>query len=107
VPRHDFIYWTDDDSVAAPRYNDWKVTFLTQNAHGMAVWQQPFEQLRAPMLGNLRSDPYERAEYEGYGYNQWWAGYVHDRSRRCLRRAVVAELPRIPAAPEGASTSTA
>jgi len=25
------------------------------------------------MLANLRSDPFERAEYEGYGYNHWFA----------------------------------
>ena len=72
-PRKEFLYWTDDGSVAALRYNNWKVTFLKQNAHGMAVWQEPFEELRAPMLGNLRSDPFERAEYEGFGYDQWYA----------------------------------
>jgi hypothetical protein len=31
-PRHEFLYWTDDDSVAALRYNNWKATFLRQNA---------------------------------------------------------------------------
>jgi arylsulfatase A-like enzyme len=72
-PRHEFLYWTDDGSVAALRYNQWKITFLKQNAHGFAVWQQPFEELRAPMVGNLRSDPFERAEYEGFGYTQWSA----------------------------------
>ncbi|MEX0688170.1 MAG: hypothetical protein WD072_05840 [Pirellulales bacterium] len=36
-PRKDFIYWTDDGSVAALRYENWKVTFLKQNAHGMHV----------------------------------------------------------------------
>jgi arylsulfatase A-like enzyme len=75
-PRKEFLYWTDDGSVAALRYNQWKVTFLVQNAHGLHVWQKPFEQLRAPMLGNLRSDPFERAEYEGYGYNQWFAEHM-------------------------------
>jgi arylsulfatase len=75
-PRKEFLYWTDDGSVAALRYNQWKITFLVQNAHGLHVWQKPFEQLRAPMLGNLRSDPFERAEYEGYGYNQWFAEHM-------------------------------
>jgi len=28
------------------------------------------------MLGNLRSDPLERAEYEGYGYNLWYAEHM-------------------------------
>ena len=75
-PRQEFIYWTDDGSVAALRYNQWKVTFLRQNAHGLHVWIEPFEVLRAPLLGNLRSDPFERAEYEGYGYNQWFAEHM-------------------------------
>jgi arylsulfatase len=72
-PRHEFIYWTDDGSVAALRSNQWKITFLRQNAHGLDVWRQPFEELRAPMLCNLRSDPFERAEYEGMDYNHWFA----------------------------------
>ena len=75
-PRHEFIYWTDDGSVAALRYDQWKVTFLQQKAHGLHVWIEPFEVLRAPLLTNLRSDPFERAEYEGYGYNQWFAEHM-------------------------------
>jgi arylsulfatase len=70
-PRHEFFYWNDDGSVAALRYGDWKMTFLKQNAHGFDVWSVPFEQLRLPMLGNLRSDPFERAEYESWGYSHW------------------------------------
>jgi arylsulfatase len=75
-PRREFIYWTDDGSVAALRYDQWKITYLRQNAHGLHVWIEPFEVLRAPLLGNLRSDPFERAEYEGYGYNQWFAEHM-------------------------------
>jgi arylsulfatase len=75
-PRREFIYWTDDGSVAALRYDQWKATFLRQNAHGLHVWIEPFEVLRAPLLTNLRSDPFERAEYEGYGYNQWYAEHM-------------------------------
>jgi len=70
-PRHEFLYWTDDGNVAALRYNNWKITFMRQNAHGMHVWSQPYEQLRMPMIGNLRSDPFERAFHEGIGYPQW------------------------------------
>ena len=76
-PRHEFIYWTDDGSVAALRYNDWKVTFLKQNAEGLKVWQQPFEPLRAPMLTNLRMDPFERAEAEdAMGYQRWYLEHM-------------------------------
>ena len=31
-PRKEFIYWTDDGSVAALRYGNWKITFLEQKA---------------------------------------------------------------------------
>jgi arylsulfatase A-like enzyme len=75
-PRKEFLYWTDDGSVAALRYDNWKVTFLKQNAHGYHVWQQPFEELRAPMVTNLHMDPFERAEYEGIGYPQWWIEHM-------------------------------
>jgi arylsulfatase len=72
-PRKEFIYWTDDGSVAALRYNDWKVTFLKQNAEGLRVWQQPFEVLRAPLLTNLRMDPFERAFAEdAMGFQRWY-----------------------------------
>jgi arylsulfatase A-like enzyme len=72
-PRREFIYWTDDGSVAALRYDNWKVTFLKQEAEGLKVWQQPFTQLRAPTLTNLRMDPFERAEAEhAIGYQKWY-----------------------------------
>ena len=75
-PRQDFIYWTDDGSVAALRYNDWKITFLKQNAHGLHVWQQPFEELRAPMLNNLRMDPFELAQDIGMDYDRWFLEHM-------------------------------
>jgi arylsulfatase len=76
-PRKEFIYWTDDGSVAALRYENWKVTFLKQNAEGLKVWQEPFEQLRAPLLTNLRMDPFERAEEENaMGFQRWYLDHM-------------------------------
>ncbi|MGN6552233.1 MAG: arylsulfatase [Verrucomicrobiota bacterium] len=75
-PRKEFVYWTDDGNVAALRYDNWKITFLKQNAEGLHVWQEPFVELRAPMLCNLRSDPFERAEYEGMDYNRWYVEHM-------------------------------
>ena len=75
-PRKEFLYWTDDGSVAALRYNNWKVTFLRQNADGVKVWFTPFEELRAPLLTNLRSDPFEKAEHESIGYYRWWIDHM-------------------------------
>jgi arylsulfatase len=72
-PRKEFIYWTDDGSVAALRYENWKITYLEQKAHGLRVWQEPFTQLRAPLITNLRMDPFERAERENaMGYQRWY-----------------------------------
>ena len=76
-PRKEFIYWTDDGSVAALRYTKFKVTFLRQNGHGLEVWQRPFEKLRAPMLADLRTDPFERAEMEhAMGANRWFVEHM-------------------------------
>jgi arylsulfatase len=72
-PRKEFIYWTDDGSVAALRYGNYKVTFLEQEAEGLRVWQDPFKVLRAPLLTNLRMDPFERAEHENaMGFQRWY-----------------------------------
>jgi arylsulfatase len=76
-PRHEFIYWTDDGSVAALRYDDWKVTFLRQDHHGLHVWQEPFTALRAPMLANLRMDPFEQAQDVGMGYGHWYIEHMY------------------------------
>jgi arylsulfatase len=76
-PRKEFIYWTDDGSVAAIRYNNWKITFLKQTALGLRVWQEPFVQLRAPLITNLRMDPFERAEEENaMGFQQWYLDHM-------------------------------
>ena len=70
-PRREFIYWTDGGSVAAVRYDNWKLSFLRQNAVGIKVWEAPFEELRWPMLTNLRMDPFERASDESIGHAVW------------------------------------
>jgi arylsulfatase len=72
-PRQSFIYWTDDGSVAALRYDNWKIGFLRQDAKGFSVWQEPFVPLRVPSLVNLRMDPFERAQEEdAMGYTRWF-----------------------------------
>jgi arylsulfatase A-like enzyme len=75
-PRQEFLYWTDDGSVAALRWNNWKFTYLKQNAEGIDVWREQFEVLRAPMLTNLRTDPFERAEEDAIGYDKWWVEHM-------------------------------
>jgi arylsulfatase len=75
-PRKEFIYWTDDGSVAALRYGNWKATFLRQDAHGLHVWMEPFVALRAPLLTNLRMDPFELAHDIGMDYERWFAEHM-------------------------------
>lgn len=70
-PRKEFFYWTDDGNLANLRYNRWKVVFMEQRAHGFNVWEEPLVTLRLPKIFCLRSDPFERADYEAPGYAKW------------------------------------
>jgi arylsulfatase A-like enzyme len=76
-PRRDFIYWTDDGSVAALRYDNWKISFLKQSGHGLHVWINPFEELRAPILTNLRMDPFELAQEIAMDYGRWFVEHMY------------------------------
>ena len=58
--RHEIIYY-EGATLQAVRYNDWKVHFVVQNKG----WFGPKEKLGAPLLFNLRRDPYERSFDEG------------------------------------------
>jgi arylsulfatase len=70
-PRKEMFYFTDDGSLSALRYNDWKLQFSEQRAHGFDVWQEPLVTMRLPKLFNLRRDPFERADHEAMGYKRW------------------------------------
>jgi arylsulfatase len=76
-PRKEFLYWSDDGDLMAIRVGIWKAAFLEQ--HGgvspetpLGVWQAQFTKLRAPMLYNLRSDPFERSP-DSLNYGGWLA----------------------------------
>jgi arylsulfatase len=71
-PRKGFLYWSDDGDLMALRVGAWKVEFMEQRARGMNVWREPLVPLRAPILLNLRSDPFERApEDASMFYDKW------------------------------------
>jgi arylsulfatase len=64
-PRQEFLYWSDDGDLMAIRVREWKVTFMEQHTEVVpktpaGVWQGNFLNLRAPMIYNLRADPFER-----------------------------------------------
>jgi arylsulfatase len=70
-PRRDFFYFNDDGSLVALRYDQWKIVFAEQRAHGLDVWEEPFVPLRLPKIFNLRSDPFETADHEAMDYERW------------------------------------
>ncbi|MCE9610303.1 MAG: arylsulfatase [Chthoniobacter sp.] len=70
-PRHEFFYFNDDGSLVGLRFDNWKIVFQEQRAHGFDVWQEPFVTLRVPKLFNLRSDPFEEADHIATDYGHW------------------------------------
>jgi arylsulfatase len=71
-PRKAFLYWSDDGDLVALRYQQWKLHFMEQRAHGMGVWREPFVSLRAPKIFNLRSDPFERGDSDALMFYDKW-----------------------------------
>jgi arylsulfatase len=63
---------SDDGQVVAARYSDWKVTFHENRGQGFGVWREPYVELRAPLLFNLRRDPFEKAHHNSNTYDDWW-----------------------------------
>jgi arylsulfatase len=49
---------------------------VEQRAHGFKVWLEPQTPLRAPLIFNIRSDPFERADYEAADYGRWFVERV-------------------------------
>jgi arylsulfatase len=75
-PRHEFFYFNDDGQLVGLRYDQWKIVFAEQNAHGVDVWREPFTTLRAPKIFNLRSDPFETGDHEAMDWNHWWLDHI-------------------------------
>ena len=67
-PRHEFFYFNDDGSLVGLRYNQWKIVFAEQRAHGFDVWEEPFVALRVPRIFNIRTDPFEEGSH---GWEAW------------------------------------
>jgi arylsulfatase len=78
-PRNYFWYPDDEGQFVAARYQDWKLVFKANRGQTMALWREPFTELRAPLLFNLRRDPFEKAQHNSNTYNDWWmdrAGFI-------------------------------
>jgi len=77
-PRQHFFYVSDDGDLTALRYDNWKIVFLEQRCVGtMRIWAEPYTQLRVPLIFNLRTDPYERAEITSNTYYDWLLSHAY------------------------------
>ncbi len=77
-PRKAFFYFSDDADLLAVRLLDrWKLVFAEQRSRLMNVWREPFVKLRAPLIFDLRMDPFERAQHESNSYELWFAENTH------------------------------
>jgi arylsulfatase len=48
------------------------VVFLENRGVAFGVWREPFTELRVPLLFHLRRDPFEKAQHNANGYNNWF-----------------------------------
>jgi arylsulfatase len=71
-PRDMFLYFNDSAQLTSLRYRRWKAVFMEQLAIGQAVWRDPWTELRAPKIFDLRMDPFERADEDSNTYEDWW-----------------------------------
>jgi arylsulfatase len=76
-PRNRFFYVNDDAELVALRVGDWKFIFKEQRAHQLALWLEPFVELRAPKIVNLRRDPFERALTDSNTYWDWFMDRIY------------------------------
>lgn len=76
-PRVELFYFSDDGDLLAFRYDNWKFLFLEQRCPGtLAVWAEPFTQLRVPKIYNLRTDPFEFADVTSNTYWDWMISHA-------------------------------
>ncbi len=70
-PRKEFVYFDDDGNLVAYRDERFKYNFAVQYAKGMEIWRNPMMTLRAPIIIDLKSDPFEYAADGSIHYERW------------------------------------
>lgn len=68
-PRHEFFYFGSGADLMALRYDDWKVSFKTIKGN---LFSGQVETTTAPIVTNLRQDPWERYQDQSMNYGKWW-----------------------------------
>lgn len=70
-PPTEFVYFDDDGNLVAYRDERFKYNFAVQYAKGMEIWRNPMMTLRAPIIIDLKSDPFEYAADGSIHYERW------------------------------------
>jgi arylsulfatase len=77
--RDNFFYSDDDGDLVGYRKGDYKYVFEEQRKEGtMAVWAEPFTNLRLQKIENLMQDPYERADITSNTFWDWQLNHVQN-----------------------------
>jgi arylsulfatase len=75
--RNTYFYADDDGLLVGLRVGDYKMSYAEQRMPGtMAVWGEPFVQLRMTKIYNLMQDPFERADITSNTYWDWIIDHV-------------------------------
>jgi len=74
--RPEYFYFSDDGDLLAYRDERYKFHFIIQEAIGMKVWRFPLTPLRAPVMIDLKSDPYEYSWDAAPNWEQWAAEHT-------------------------------
>jgi hypothetical protein len=72
-PRKQYLCFSDEGDLCAARIFHWKIVWLEQRSTGtLQVWREPYTALRIPLIFNLRTDPFERANLTSNTYEDWF-----------------------------------
>lgn len=70
-PRNEFFAFVDDGSLGAVRFGRFKAHFSVQEHEGMDAWRRAQTTLKAPLLIDLKADPFEMAPIDSSHYDEW------------------------------------
>jgi len=76
-PRDTFFAFVDDGSLGSVRYKDYKFHMSTQNKDGIGSWFFDQENRKAPLIIDLRADPFEVAPEDSSYYDDWLVRHMY------------------------------
>ena len=76
-PRDTFFAFVDDGNLGAVRYKDFKFHFSTQKKDGIGSWFYAQEPRKAPLIIDLRADPFEQAPEDSSYYDDWLVRHMY------------------------------